>query len=163
MAWLGRQIRPMATNIDGAAQEGPDVMTLFLASDSLTTIRPANSPEDFTSDIPGTPLTLKGNWAVALLDITYGNKSNLTAGSILIMSNLCKETLAFGRAAPVLRQMVSLPLRRRTDRYTLPCYVPLDTTHPISVVRIYIRSGRHERISLGTGVVTCTLQLVRTS
>ena len=138
-------------------------MTFFLASDSSATTRPANAPEDFTSDIPGTPLVLRGNWAAALLDITYGNKSNLTAGNILIMSNLCKETLAFGRSARVLRQMISLPLRRRTDRYTLPCFVPVDTSEPIRTVRIYIRSGRHERISLGTGVVTCTLQLVRTS
>jgi len=141
-----------------------DRLTFFLSSDDCRETRPANTAEDFTIDIFGKPLQLEGAWAAALLDVSYGSSSqNSEGGDMFVMCSICKESLATGRALPVLRRLWGKTHGRKKDIFTSPCYVPVNTTNPITAIRIYITKTSHRPVTLGTSPVVCTLQLVRTS
>ena len=162
MARLGAQIRPVAATRDDHHQE--DRLTFFLSSADCSETRPANTTEDFTVDIVGKPLKLEGVWAMALLDVSYGsNSENSEGGDMFVMCNIAKESLATGRALPVLRRLWGKLHGRKKEIFQNPCYIPVNTANPITALRIYITKTTHRPITLGTSPVVCTLQLVRTS
>jgi hypothetical protein len=162
MARLGSQIRPVATPRDDHHQA--DRLTFFLSSDDCSETRPANTTEDFTVDIVGKPLQLEGTWAMKLLDISYGsNTPTSEGGDMFVMCNICKESLATGRALPVLRRLWGRKAGRKKETFENACYVPVNTATPITAIRIYITKTSHRPVTLGTSPVVCTLQLERTS
>ena len=150
--------------VDDGIDVGPNMMTLFLTSNALQQSRPGNTSMDFTTDIPGRPLLLKGDWSVCLIDITYAAKTRRLNGRVNVMSDICVPSLAGSRMLPVLRQLnVSAAAgKKRNDKVSNPCYVPLLTRNPITSIRIYIRSTDDEITTDFEGTVSCTLQLVRT-
>ena len=74
---------------------------MVLASDDSKLMYPNNKPYDFLVHL-STPISLKGNWTVSLLEISVERGQAYPTSILFVFSNLCDNTVLGGHDVPLL-------------------------------------------------------------
>jgi hypothetical protein len=138
--------------------ENDNSIYLFLSSNDSKEYFPKNSSTNFRIKLK-TPLILDEHWYIALFDARLPIKSDDSSRSVTIFCNLCKSSIIFDQARPVLRQ-----IGRREARQSMPLcnkqFFPI-TQRRVDTLHIYLRNEKDAIPALTTHPVELILHLTR--
>ena len=87
------------------------------------------------------PLSLNGNWKVALTEFYAVHQSmTKTSNALYIFTDLCKESIIHGAEQPLLRRLEMNKPNRWDYILDVPYYLPVKTKE-LREFEIYIKSG----------------------
>ena len=118
---------------------------LFISSEDSLELNPTNSTYDFTITLPQ---TLRGDWEIALGDITYVSHFE----DFYVFCDLCEYSYVKDKTLPILRKVEQMGEFENLYFHTV-------TRNVIQRIRIFVRNTKLETPSQDIGPIRCTLIL----